>query len=81
MRISPLENTEDDTFAALDLILAAWDEGHEIGVASELMAYAAIYAALTDLVTHFGEDAVVDLTRGLEQRVQMGEFTVHRTRQ
>ncbi len=50
------------------MILAAWDEGTENGVASEQMAYAALFAALTDLVSMYGEDAVVELARGLERR-------------
>ena len=62
---------EDSTFKALNLILAAWDEGTECGVPPEQMAYAALFTALTDLVPHFGEDAVVKLARGLEQRINV----------
>lgn len=65
----------DDSLKALSLILAAWDEGEETGVAPELMAYAALFTALSDLVAMFGEDAVASMTRGLEQRVRIGEFT------
>lgn len=72
---------DDDSFMALSLILAAWDEGTETGVAPELMAYAALFTALTDLVALFGEEAVVALTRGLERRIQLGEFTLQRTTQ
>ncbi len=36
-----LADSDDNTFKALGLILAAWDEGTESGVASEQMAYAA----------------------------------------
>ncbi len=81
MRTSELINSDDDSFKALDLILAAWDEGEETGVAPEMMAYAAIFTAMTDLVGMFGEDEVARLARGLESRVQMGEFSLHRTRQ
>jgi hypothetical protein len=45
------------------------------------MAYAALFTALTDLVSQFGEEAVVDLANGLERRIRVGEFTLHRTRQ
>ena len=46
------------------------------------MAYAALYAALTDLVGTFGERAVVRLVTELVPRVEKGEFTlVRRTRQ
>jgi hypothetical protein len=71
----------DDSLQALSIILAAWDEGTEAGVAPELMAYAALFTALTDLVALFGEEAVVKLARGLEQRVSMGEFTLNRVTQ
>jgi hypothetical protein len=45
------------------------------------MAYAAIYAALSDLVSSYGEDAVADLAGGLVERVRSGEFTLYRVRQ
>jgi hypothetical protein len=73
-----LSESDDHSFKALGLILAAWDEGTESGVASEQMAYAALFAALTDLVSMYGEDAVVELARGLEKRLARGEFTLGR---
>jgi hypothetical protein len=73
-----LADSDDNTFKALGLILAAWDEGTESGVASEQMAYAALFAALTDLVGMYGEDAVIELARGLERRLLQGEFTLDR---
>jgi hypothetical protein len=76
-----LAESDDTSFKALGLILAAWDEGTENGVASEQMAYAALFAALTDLVSNFGEDAVVELARGLERRLLQGEFTLGRVMQ
>jgi hypothetical protein len=76
-----LAESEDHSFKALGLILAAWDEGAEYGVAPEQMAYAALFAALTDLVSLYGEDAVVDLARGLERRLMQGEFTLGRVMQ
>lgn len=71
----------EESMQALRLILAAWDEGEETGVAPELMAYAALFTALSDLIDMYGEDAVAGLARGLEQRVRMGEFTMVHTRQ
>lgn len=73
-------DTSDDTVRALQLILTAWDEGEESGVAPELMAYAAIFAAMTDLVTLFGEDAVAKMAGSLEQRVKLGEFSLRQSR-
>lgn len=71
----------EDSLRALNLILAAWDEGEETGLAPELMAYAALFTALSDLIDIYGEDAVASLARGLERRVQSGEFTIPHTRQ
>lgn len=73
-----LKESDDVSFRALGLILAAWDEGAETGVAPEQMAYAALFTALTDLVSIYGEEAVVKLTRGLERRLESGEFTLDR---
>lgn len=80
MRDFQLGDNDDESVRALNLILAAWDEGTETGVAPELMAYAALFTALTDLVALFGEAAVAKLARGLERRVELGEFTLNRTR-
>ncbi len=71
--------SDDANHKALRLILAAWDEGTESGVAPEQMAYAALFAALSDLVSLFGEDAVMKLTRGLESRLERGEFSLWRS--
>lgn len=72
---------DDDNVCALDLILAAWDEGLDSGLAPEQMAYAAMFTALTDLVGMYGEDAVLALVKGLERRVENGEFTLNRRTQ
>lgn len=74
-----LDDTEDPSLVALSLIQAAWHEGEENGVTTEQMAYAALFTALSDLVTLFGEDAVIKLTDGLQKRVISGEFTMDRT--
>lgn len=71
----------EDSVEALTFILEAWEQGTDTGIAPELMAYAAIYAALTDLVTVFGEPSVERLVDGLRERVRSGEFTLYRSRQ
>ena len=76
-----LADRSDESLKALDFILQAWEEGTGSGIAPELMAYAAIYAALTDLVTAFGESAVATLIAGLGPRVEKGEFTLYHSRQ
>ena len=76
-----LSAEHDDAMVALSLMMTVWEEGVDCGVAPELLAYAAMYTALTDLVTAFGEDAVSDLMQGLVTRVQTGEFTLPTTLQ
>ncbi len=77
-----LGESDDESLRALDCILDAWEVGASTGVRPEMMAYAAIYAALSDLVANYGEEAVANLAGGLVDRVKSGEFTLHRgTRQ
>lgn len=71
----------DESLKALNFILEAWEEGTGSGIAPELMAYAALYTALTDLVAAFGEDSVISLVNGLGPRVEKGEFTLYRSKQ
>ena len=71
-----LQSSADDSLRAFQFILEAWEEGAEQGIAPELMAYAALYTALTDLVGSFGEAHVSTLIDGLRARILGGEFTV-----
>ena len=81
MQIFCGNENKSDSFKALSLILEAWDEGADQGIAPEMMAYAALFTALTDLVAAYGEDAVANLARGLDARVRQGEFTMVGTTQ
>jgi hypothetical protein len=72
--------TDDQSVKALKVILAAWEEGTGSGIAPEMLAYAALFTALTDLVAAFGEASVVSLISGLAPRVEKGEFTLYRSR-
>ena len=81
MQVFGSASGDDARVKALNYILEAWEEGTESGIAPELMAYAALYTALTDLVASFGEDSVISLVNGLESRVKKGEFTLYRSRQ
>ena len=76
--LSEEKTAENPNLYALDLILAAWDEGVDKGVSPQQMAYAAMFTALTDLVAIYGEDAVIRLTKGLEKRLNEGEFSLAR---
>jgi hypothetical protein len=40
-----------------------------------MLASSAIFAALTDMVELYGQEAVAELCAGLPERVRRGEFT------
>ena len=66
---------------ALRYILDAWEEALHDGIEPEMLANAALFAALADLVAAYGEDAVAKMTGGLSRRIQHGEFTLNRNPQ
>ena len=76
-----IAGSKDESLRALNYILEAWEEGTGDGVKPELLAYAALYTALTDLVAAFGEGSVRTLVEGLGARVDKGEFTLYGVRQ
>lgn len=67
--------------AALRYILDAWEEALHDGIEPETLANAALFAALTDLIDVYGEDAVAKMASGLSRRIHHGEFTLRRTAQ
>ena len=67
--------------AALRYILDAWEEALHDGIEPEMLANAALFAALADLIGTFGEDAVAKMATGLSRRIHHGELTLKRTSQ
>jgi hypothetical protein len=74
----PTQN-EAQKRAALKYILDAWEEALHDGIEPEMLANAALFAALADLIGVYGEDAVAKMTIGLSRRIHHGEFTLKRT--
>ena len=72
---------DDQRQAALRYILDAWEEALHDGIGPEMLANAALYAALADLISLYGEDAVAKMASGLSRRIHRGEFTLKRTPQ
>ena len=64
--------------AALTYLSEAWDDAVAAGVDSEILAHAALFAALSDLIATYGEDAVAGLAARLPERIRAGEFTLDR---
>jgi hypothetical protein len=67
--------------AALRYILDAWEEALHDGIEPGMLANAALFAALADLIDVYGENAVAKMTTGLSRRIHHGEFTLKRTSQ
>jgi hypothetical protein len=61
---------------ALDLILDAWDKALKDGADPDLIASAALYAVLADMVERYGAEAVAEFCAELPERVRAGEFTL-----
>jgi hypothetical protein len=80
-RASQSSQNEAQKQAALRYILDAWEEALHDGIEPEMLANAALFAALADLIGVYGEDAVAKMTTGLSRRIHHGEFTLKRTSQ
>jgi hypothetical protein len=63
---------------ALTYLTEAWDEALAEGVDSEILAHAALFAALSDLISTYGEEAVAGLAERLPERIRACEFTLDR---
>ena len=74
-------NEKSQKQAALRYIIDAWDEALHDGIEPEMLANASMFAALSDLVSMYGEDAVGKMANRLSRRIQHGEFTLNRTTQ
>jgi hypothetical protein len=75
------QSSEDKAIAekkrvALNYLDEAWDGALNEGVDSEIMAHAALFTALCDLIATYGEEPVAELAAGLPQRIRALEFTV-----
>ncbi len=71
-------NESEQRRMALQNILDAWDEALAEGVSADILATTAIFAALSDMVEAYGEEAVAEMAAGLPDRVRQGEFTLNR---
>jgi len=63
---------------ALDYLTEAWDEAVAEGIESDVLAHAALFAALSDLIDSYGEEPVAELVTALADRIRRSEFTVSR---
>ena len=66
---------------AIGYVHEAWAEARLDGIDSDCMAQACLFAALSEWVTTYGEDATARLAQGLAQRINNGEFSLELGRQ
>jgi predicted YcjX-like family ATPase len=74
-------NPAEEKKLALQFLRDAWEEAAYEGVDRDCLATAAIFAALSELISTYGEDAVAVMCERLPERVRGGEFTLARSRQ
>ena len=68
-------------YVALRYIMEAWEEAVYDGIDPDCVATAAIFAAMSDLVTTYGEEPVARMAERLPERIRAGEFTLNKTKQ
>ncbi len=88
---TPLDSWQEDAdlaageqrsrHAALRYIIEAWGEAVYDGLHPDSVASAALFAALSEMVTAYGEENVARMAEGLPARIRNGEFTLYHTRQ
>jgi hypothetical protein len=62
--------------AALGLMLEAFEAARADGIEGDCVAQAALFTALKEFVSSYGEDAVAAFAARLPDRIRNGEFTV-----
>jgi hypothetical protein len=66
---------------ALTYLHEAWGEARLDGVDGDCLAQAALFTALSELVTTYGEDATAKYAEGIAARIRNGEFSIPLSRQ
>ncbi len=73
--------SEDERRAALGYLSEAWAEARLEGIDGDCLAQVALFTALHELVSTYGEEATAKFADGLGSRIRRGEFTVPMSRQ
>jgi len=77
---APLADNEQRQ-AAVGYLHEAWAEARLDGIDGDCMAQACLFAALSELVGTYGEDATAKFATGLSERIANGEFSLEFSRQ
>ena len=76
-----LASDQEQKQIALTYLHEAWGEARLDGVDGDCLAQASLFAALSELVTTYGEDATAKYAENLPARIRNGEFSVLMSRQ
>jgi hypothetical protein len=72
---------EDQKRLALTYLQDAWTEAQHQGIEGDCLAQTALFLALAELISTYGEDATARYAAGLAPRISNGEFSVELSRQ
>jgi hypothetical protein len=61
---------------AYERLSALWQDALGAGIEPDVLAHVALFAALGDLVSTYGEKAVAEFAERLPGRISAGEFTI-----
>lgn len=81
IKLEMADQAAEAKYAALRYILDAWDDAVYDGIDPDCIATAAIFAALSDMISTYGEEPVARMTERLPGRIRGGEFTISKTKQ
>ncbi len=66
---------------ALGYLQDAWTEAHHDGIEGDCLAQTALFLALAELISTYGEEAAAHYAEALAPRIRNGEFSVELARQ
>lgn len=66
---------------ALGYLQEAWTEAHHDGIDGDYLAQTALFLALAELSSTYGEEATARYAEALAPRIRNGEFSVELSRQ
>lgn len=73
--------SEDERRAAFGYLNEAWEEARLDGIDGDCLAQVALFTAINELVSTYGEEATAEYADRLGERIRRGEFTVAAARQ
>jgi hypothetical protein len=76
----PLSELEQKRLA-LGYIQEAWTEASHDGIDGDCLAQTALFLALAEFTSTYGEEATARLAENLPNRIRNGEFSVDRSHQ